>query len=61
VDPTKHRDKLIGTCDDPPLDDHYPFGGHDPNLARLRVEIDGTILQAGCSFAPVSAFVLVER
>ena len=43
-------DRVASPRDDPPLEHDRAGGGHDPNLALLRVEIDGTILMAA---APV--------
>jgi hypothetical protein len=46
---------------DPSRDHHRPFFVDDPDLAFLRVQIDGTIFQGWLLLAPLSALSLVQQ
>jgi hypothetical protein len=55
--PAEHRRELIGARDDAPLEHHRFVRRHDPNLAMLRVEIDGTIVHGWLLLCALSAFI----
>jgi hypothetical protein len=55
TDGAKHGGELSGPRRDPPLDDHRPVGRHDPNVAVLCVQIDGTLLHGWLLLCALSA------